>query len=107
MTAVFYDSLDGSVSDRLRSFCTAAFGKRWRGVIEKLPSHQQDDAHNCGVFAVMNAVHSMRSGAVQRYLTLMTGRGSGWRVRGCLARHRALIGYGKSSGRSRWLRRLG
>lgn len=64
MTAIFYDSLDGSVSARMRSFCAAAFGKRWRGVIEKMPSQQQDDAHNCGVFVVVNAVHWMRSGAV-------------------------------------------
>jgi hypothetical protein len=48
----------------MRSFCAAAFGKRWRGVIEKMPSQQQDDAHNCGVFVVINAVHWMRIGAV-------------------------------------------
>jgi Ulp1 family protease len=48
----------------MRSFCAAAFGKRWRGVIEKLSSPLQDDAHNCGVFVVANAVHWMRSGAV-------------------------------------------
>jgi hypothetical protein len=64
MTAVFYDSLDGSVSERMRSFCAAAFGKRWRGVIEKMPSQQQDDAYNCGVFVVVNAVHWVSSGAV-------------------------------------------
>jgi hypothetical protein len=64
LTAVFYDSLDGSVSERMRSFCAAAFGKRWRGWIEKMPSPQQEDAHNCGVFVVANAVHWMRSGAV-------------------------------------------
>jgi hypothetical protein len=64
LTAVFYDSLDGSVSERMRSFCAAAFGKRWRGVIEKMPLQQQDDAHNCVVFVVINAVHWMRIGAV-------------------------------------------
>lgn len=66
MTAVFYDSLDGSVSERMRSFCAAAFGKRWRGVIEKMPSQQQDDAHNSGVFVVVNAVHWVRTGAVPK-----------------------------------------
>lgn len=60
LTAVYFDSLDGAVSQKMREFCTSVFGKRWRGGIKKLHSPQQTDGYNCGVFVVLNAFRWVR-----------------------------------------------
>jgi hypothetical protein len=60
LTAVYFDSLDGAVSQKMREFCASVFGKRWRGGIKKLHSPQQTDGYNCGVFVVLNAFRWVR-----------------------------------------------
>jgi hypothetical protein len=41
-------------------FCKQFFGEHWKGRIDSLPSPQQPDAHNCGVYMVLNAWHLAR-----------------------------------------------
>jgi hypothetical protein len=65
-TARYVDSLstDGRsrrVPSEVRQFCKLFFGQSWRGSIDSLPSPQQPDAYNCGVYVVLNAWHLARN----------------------------------------------
>jgi hypothetical protein len=60
LTAVCCNSLDQPISAMMRQFSRQAFGKRWRGTVQKFDSPLQDDGHNCGVFVVFNAFHLAR-----------------------------------------------
>jgi hypothetical protein len=71
-TAIYLDSLSsvGSRSRRqpseLHLFCKQFFGEHWTGMIDSLPSPQQPDAHNCGVYMVLNAWHLARDQPLPR-----------------------------------------
>jgi hypothetical protein len=63
-TASYVDSLHTarqSPPRELRTVCRLFFGEQWTGSIKVLPSPQQPDAHNCGVYVVLNAWHLARA----------------------------------------------
>ena len=64
-TASYTDSLPTSHTLRpppeLRAVCKLFFGERWAGSIDVVPSPQQPDSHNCGVYVLLNAWHLARA----------------------------------------------
>jgi hypothetical protein len=61
-TARYFDSLNSlDQPSELPSVCKMFFGDMWTGAVQTVRSPQQDDAHSCGAYMLLNAWHVARA----------------------------------------------
>ncbi len=60
-TARYFDSLDSDQPSELPSVCKMFFGDTWTGAVQTVRSPQQDDAHSCGAYMLLNAWYVARA----------------------------------------------
>lgn len=60
-TARYFDSLSGEQPPELRWGCKMFFGDTWNGAVQTVQSPQQNDAHSCGAYMLLNAWYVARA----------------------------------------------
>jgi hypothetical protein len=60
-TARYFDSLGGEQPPELLSGCKMFFGDTWNGAVQTVRSPQQNDAHSCGAYMLLNAWYVARA----------------------------------------------